>query len=54
MRKQEGGVIGWTPGREVPSGGTANAVLTKNSNTDFDYSWSPVITNSDIDEIIND
>lgn len=51
LRKQTN-TYGWTPAYEVPEGGTSGSVLVKNSDTDHDYGWSPVITESDIDDIV--
>lgn len=51
LRKQTS-TYGWTPVYEVPEGGTSGSVLVKNSGTDYDYGWSPVITESDIDDIV--
>lgn len=54
LRTQTNGTIAWTPGREVPSGGSTSAVLMKNSGVDYDYSWSPAMSSSEIDAIINE
>ena len=52
LRKQTN-TYGWTPTYEVPSGGASGSVLIKNSNSNYDYGWSPVITENEIDEIVN-
>lgn len=52
LRKQTS-AYGWTPVGEVPASGSAGAVLVKNSNTDYDWSWSPAIDSSAIDSIVN-
>ena len=46
----------WAPVAAVPSGGTINAVLTKQSSSDYDLTWTTIdaIPNSDIDDIISD
>lgn len=51
LRKQTN-TYGWTPAYEVPEGGASGSVLVKNSGTDYDYGWSPIITESDIDDIV--
>jgi hypothetical protein len=36
----------------IPAGGEANAVLTKLSSTDYDLTWSSIISNAEIDSIM--
>ena len=47
---------GWSDAHEVPSGGSSGMVLMKNSNTNYDYTWTAIvttaITSSEIDEIV--
>ena len=53
LRKQTIG-YGWTPAYETPAGGASGAMLVKNSSADYDFAWSSMISNSDIDAIINE
>ena len=53
LRKQVSG-YGWTPVYETPAGGSAGYILTKNSNSDYDFTWSSMISTNDIDTIVNE
>ena len=53
LRKQASG-YGWTPVYETPAGGNSGSMLTKNSNADYDFVWSSMISTSDIDAIVNE
>ena len=46
----------WASIHQVPNGGTLGAVLTKNSSSDYDLTWTSItsISNSDIDDIVSD